>query len=182
MRRVLAATVTVTMLLLAGWLLLEAAKPDPMPLGSVLPDLEIRTLEGVGTTFRTGGASRLVVMVYHTTCSACVEELRMLEGDVERFATLDLTLALVTDEDAEVVDLLREDWPALASSPRVQWVLSDDAALEEAFPLPGTPGLYVFGRQRTLLRKVLGQKTLDALLAGLHKIGAPEASTRGSTG
>ena len=182
MRRVLAFTLTAAMLVLAGWLLLEAAKPDPMPLGSVLPDLEIRTLEGVGTVFPIGEGSRLVVMVYHTTCPACLEELRMLERDAERFATLDLTLALVTDEDPEVVDLLRADWPTLASSPRVQWVISDEAALKEAFPLPGTPGIYVFGRQGTLLRKVLGQRTLDALVAGLNKIGAPEASTRGITG
>lgn len=176
MRRLFALVVVVGFCGLCAWLFVAASRPDPLPVGSMLPLVRARDVGGnVSKPLTVSAHGMTVVMVYHTTCPACRETFRMLNEDTARLDQLGVLLEPISSDPDSLVRKFRASWPALAHAPTVRWWVASAKVLHHAFPLPGTPGFYVFARDGRLLRKVLGERTPGALFAGLDGLGDPDS-------
>jgi hypothetical protein len=162
----------------AVWLGVQLTRPEVLPLGAELPAIPVAGPR-LDTVLREAGGERLVVLYFHTDCAACLEQLRMLEAGAPSLGPV--RLYLLTDEENVDLASFARRWPRLSTSDQVSWGVAGREEFRRRFGARSTPAIFVFGPEGRLEAKLLGQRTVAAILkaAGVAA-GQPAVSRAGA--
>jgi len=165
-RRILAFGVVAAFLVGTGWFTARALRPDPLPVGSPLPALLIRT--GAGTdSLAVPAAGPLVVIFFHSECVYCLAEFDELDAGLDELGGA--VVVLLTAEDSLPGQLAADRWPRLVEAPHVRWARVDANAFGSHFGTLLTPANYVFNARGTLVWKSVGKPRWGRFVAAVQE-------------
>lgn len=145
----------------AVWLGVQLTRPEVLPPGAELPAIQVAGPR-LDAALREAGGGRLVVLYFHTDCAACLEQLRMLEAGAASLGPV--RLYLLTDEENIDLASFARRWPRLSTSDQVSWGVAGREEFRRRFGARSTPAIFVFGPEGRLEAKLLGQRTVAAIL------------------
>jgi thiol-disulfide isomerase/thioredoxin len=164
-RRTLAGICTLGIVAVAGWLGVQATRPQTLPVGSRVPSLTLNTPSGA-TPLAASPAGRTVLVLYNSQCGHCHYELGVLDQNLERVSAA--RLVFVTTEDSVQTAEVRKSWPRLAAAPQVAWATVDRKDFLAKFGTLATPTFYVIDPDGKLHARVVGETRLENLLAQIN--------------
>lgn len=161
MRRRLLATLFLAAFLSATlWLLVQATRPEVLPLGAEMPRLVYRDSTGVHRLAPPAHGNATVIF-FHSDCEFCRLEFNALDHGLDQLP--DTHFFLITLEDPLPLDTLRARWPRLAASTQVNWGSVDAEEYRQGFGILATPAIFVFDGYGALANKYRGLTQLAAL-------------------
>jgi hypothetical protein len=157
-----AQIILVVFALVGAWTAYAASKPNIVERSGRLPHLVLNERIS-GPIPLSAGPEGTLVIVFRTTCSACKDELTILDAASSRLAGM--RIVMLTPESMAAVDSFARLFPQLSSAPaRVQWGTVPIKALDAAFGRTPTPGIFAFAANGHVRARYVGSQELDTLL------------------
>src|SRR4051812_49033906 len=97
MRRVMAGMFLLVVLGTGGWVAAQAMRPETLPVSAPIPATTYRPWGGAPQPLRAAGRVPTMVVLFHSQCSHCHEELDLLDRDLAALGPV--RLVLLTGED-----------------------------------------------------------------------------------
>jgi thiol-disulfide isomerase/thioredoxin len=124
----------------------------------------IRTTDGT-VTLKESGNEAVIILFFDSGCPMCLDELRMLDRDIGRLPNARVYL-LSDEQDLELRGFAGR-WSNLAASKDVAFGIVSRGDAEARFGVLATPTLFVFGQSGALKAKMVGSRTVDAIVAAI---------------
>ncbi len=138
---------------------------SPLPLGSPFPELSLEDwTTGAARRFEPRGAKPTLVLVVHTACQFCAEEMAQLDANR---AQLDARLVVVTPETAPPAAYMSR-WSRLEQDSTIVWVRGRASELKRLLRVHATPSLYVYDSSAMLRKSFRGLTDVDAIAKAIN--------------
>ena len=115
----------------------------------------VRDIEGK-TVVIQGVDQNLVVNLWATWCSPCIEELPSLSDLAEKLGQEGLVVALSTEPLDKIQRFIKTSFPDLSSHLKIVSVTEEERS--RFFPADNLPVTYLFNQKGLLIKKVIGAK------------------------
>jgi hypothetical protein len=152
-------------------LLDSIAKPDVLPIGSVIPRIVYKDRAGFSVLKSTPGIP-VLVLSFHLQCKYCHMLLHEMNQNIHKFGQLQLVLFSPTVSFQELPEL--PDWPELRQAPNVLYGIVHKKQFKDRFGTSVSPALFLFDDRGILRNKIKGEIGIDRLLGMLDDLGIPQ--------
>ena len=152
-------------------LLDSIAKPDVLPVGSIIPTIVYKDRAGFSVLKRTPGIP-VLVLSYHLQCKYCHMLLQEMNQNIHKFAHLQLVLFSPAVSFQELPEL--PDWPKLRQAPNVLYGIVQKKQFKDRFGTCASPALFLFDDRGILRTKIKGEIGIDRLFDMLNDLGIPQ--------
>ncbi len=153
-------------ILVTGWLIHSAMKPERLPIGSPMPELNVLTQNGP-LKIQPDSLSNTMIVYFNSNCKYCQYELNLFDGSLSKF--VNTQIMLLTPEEDLFADGKIDSWPALTNSPEVLWGIVNEKKFGDDFGSKNFPTIFIFNKYGSLCAKLLGEAKLEKVLAELKK-------------
>jgi hypothetical protein len=143
-----------------SWLVYEIAKPEILPIGSRMPQLEYMTSNG-RDSLKADGSKITLIVLFHTNCKHCIYQLKQFAHHFDQFA--DQIIIFLTTEQNFFASKGREDWPNIQHANNTRWGVVEKRHLKESFGNPVYPGIFIFNTKGELVYKIFGEVKLGII-------------------
>jgi len=152
--------------ILTAWLFLQAMKPEALPIGSPLPELQYESasaIESIQSDHRP-----FIVIWFHEDCDHCVYQLKSIEKHISDFKRIQLYL--LTSDDSFVKKRRERLYPRLSSEYTVHWGFMENSLFKKYFGSTARPALYFFNRDGKLVHKITGEMKMSGIMKIINEI------------
>ena len=107
----------------------------------------------------------MLVMLFHSKCSHCHDQMDDLADHLDAFGSVDLVF--LTTEDTLPMQEMAGRWPCLATATNAMWGTVSAEDFDRDFGSRVTPGIYLFDSAGVLRHKTIGTVETSLLLTHL---------------
>ena len=175
-KRIISLLFFLVLLSALGWLLRETLRPEVLPLGSELPELEYLTQNGKNY-LKPDSGQVMLVMLFHPDCEHCEYQLNRFNDQSEKLDSMSLVL-LTTDQKIFVNDKIKT-WPVLSQLNNVGWGIVERNHFKDLFGSFAYPSSYIFNQSGILSHKIRGEVKIEKLLSIINDFGGRERQISG---
>ncbi len=150
------------------WLLYETFRPEVLPVGSEMPELEYLSRNGK-VHLKTDNGRVTLVMIFHPDCEHCEELLKQISGHSNELASMSF-IFLTTDQNFFVNDQIKA-WPVLSQLNNVDWGTVERSHFIDLFGPFAYPISYIFSPSGKLSHKISGKVKMEKLLSIIQDFG-----------
>ena len=175
-KRIISLLFFVVILAAFGWLLHEALRPEVLPAGSELPELEYLTQNGKNH-LKPDSCRVMLVLLFHPNCEHCENQLNQFNDHFLQIERLNIVL-LTTDQNFFVKDQSKT-WPVLSQANNVSWGIVKRNHFKELFGSFAYPTSYIFNQSGILSHKIRGEIKIEKLLSIIKDFGGRERQISG---
>jgi len=154
-----------------GWLFLEASKPDVLPIGSHIPEIEFKTQTG-SVHLQPDYTHNIMVVSFHQQCEHCVYQLSQLNRNITKFQNLKIVLLTFEQHYFKTNDIY--NYNLLAVSENVSWGVIDKSQFKKYFGRLVIPSIFIFDSSGMLYKKIHGEIKIESLLKSIKNLSGPE--------
>jgi hypothetical protein len=166
MRRVMAGVFLLAVLATGGWVAAQAMRPEVLPVSASIPPIQYHPAGGAPRRLQAAERIPTMVILFHSQCGHCHQELDLLNRDLAALGPV--KLVLLTGEDTLPTRAIHARWRNLAAAPNVEWGTVRREDFSRGFGVLSTPAIFAFGPDGRLRRKVVGEAKLEFLAAALR--------------
>ncbi len=160
-KKVFAITFIVLFVTAVVWLVIEGSKPEALPLGSKLPEIEYTGLNGVQKLY-ADNVHKTVVIFFSEQCSHCKYELNVLNENAEKIKGTNFYL-ITLDKDI-ITNGFTDKYPALKEAVNITFGTVKKEDYENNYGAMVTPALFFFNKEGVLTTKLKGETKIDRIL------------------
>lgn len=153
---------------LSGLLVYSALKPDRLPLGASMPNLDFVTSGGHGE-LRPDSTKMTLIIYFHSTCEYC--RLQLEEINQNSAALQTERVFLLTPEQDFFAASKMASWPRITEASNMTWAIVQQGEILERLDVRATPTTYIFDKSGKLVSKISGATRLASVLMELQKNG-----------
>jgi len=146
--------------ILTAWLFIQAMKPEALPIGSPLPDLQYESISGIESI--QSDHRPFIVLWFHEDCEHCIYQLKLLEKHIGDFKGFNLYL--LTSDKSFVPKRRERLYPRLSSEYAVHWGFMANSHFKRLFGSTARPSMYFFDRDGKLVQKITGEMKIVGIL------------------
>ena len=158
---------------LIGWLFYQASKPDVLPVGSFIPELEYSDTTGTHV-LKPDSSQFTMIVLFNPNCEHCQYQLNQFNIHLNRFANTQLFL-LTTEQNIFNKNYL-EQFETLAQAENVHWGIVDKKQFKGKFGNIVLPSIFLFNKTGKLINKIRGEVRIEKII---KKLGGPERQASG---
>lgn len=178
LRKVIASFFLLLFLSLTGFLIYSALKPEILPIGSFMPELNYLTETGQ-KQLEPDSSLNTIIVYFHSKCDYCQYELNVFDEFLNKF--INNRIILLTPEEDFFAKEKMNSWPSLVNSSKVFWGIVDKKEFSKTFGGKSFPTTFIFDNQGVLSSKLFGEAKLDKIVSELQKkTGGPEGRVSGA--
>jgi hypothetical protein len=153
---------------------IQLLKPDVLPLGSAMPEIEFYSCDSI-LRLKPDSTINTLVVYFHNKCKYCRYQLKLFNDHINDFK--DLKLYLLTREKELFKNQEPKKWPALSGAKNVFWGIVDRNLFVSGFGSGLTPSLYFFDKDGMLYNKIRGEVRFEKI-ASLKNVIHPDLKQR----
>jgi thiol-disulfide isomerase/thioredoxin len=128
-----------------------------------LPHLAYNALDGTPTTTRDlpGGS---IIILFNTDCDHCQREAKVIQENLSAFTNY--TLLFIASETAETIQKFAQEYQ-LVNQPNIRFGRAESVDVYLNFGSIPTPAIYIYSKERKLVKSFLGETPIDQILSYL---------------
>lgn len=158
-----------------SWLIVETAKPEVLPVGSLMPEMKYRDPAGhhclESDTLRT-----TMVILFHRKCGHCIYQMSLLNDHVDKIKKVRIVL-LTFDKNFFEKEKL-QPWQRLYQAQNVQWGIVESRYFKQCYGMTSTPSFFIFNKKGELVQKIRGEVKFQIIIDALRNLDIPECSNQ----
>ena len=165
LKQLLITTFVVIFMSSVIWLIVEAAKPEVLPVDSLIPEIEYTDLFGQHVLTRDYTLNTMVVL-FHRKCDHCNYQLKLINDNIEEF--INTQIFLLTTEKIFFKSEYIMQWNDLGNANNVHWGTVERDVLKKRFGSTVMPSIFFFDKGGALYNKIRGEVKLLKILSILR--------------
>jgi hypothetical protein len=146
------------------WLVIEAVKPESLPVGSFMPELEYNGIQR-SYMLEPDNAHNTMIVLFHRNCEHCLYQINLFNNEFINF--IGKKIILLTTEKNFFKNNFQKQWPVLADADNVHWGVVNKKVFKNTFGSTATPTIYLFNKSGHLINKIRGEVRLERILENL---------------
>ncbi len=163
-KRLLAVSIIILFAGLTGWLIIEASRPEVLPIGSSLPEIKYVSLSG-NDALKTDTTKETMIIYFNSECEHCKYELRQLNENIDKFKNIKIYLFTI-EKDFFKKSVMKE-LNELYKAKNISFGIVDKSEYENKFGSMVTPSIFLFDYSNKLIKKIRGEMKIESLLKDL---------------
>jgi thioredoxin-related protein len=173
LKRIFSTIFILIFVFLIGWLFMRALKPDVLPIGSSLPELEYNDSTEIKILKHANNLYTIIV-IFNRSCEHCQYQLKQFNKNMDKF--VDTQLFLFTTEQSFFTKEYIEQFDILAQAENVNWGIVNKKQFKKKFGSMVLPTIFLFNKPGKLINKIRGEVRIEKIL---EKLGGPERQASG---
>ena len=142
-------------------LIVEATKPEILPLDSLLPPLEYIGKNGI-QVLEPDTVNNTMIVLFHRKCEHCLYQLKQLNDHLTGFS--DTNIFLLTTENKFFEHDNNKNWSSLTRANCVFWGIVKKNQVQEIFGIKVIPYIFIFNKSGRLFCKIKGKVRFNRIL------------------
>lgn len=178
MRNKIVAFVFISLFIISVvWIVTQGTKSEILPIGSKLPKITYKSLNGYDT-LKTDNQSKILVLFFSKECPHCKYELSTLNKNLDMLEGTTIYLftteeSYLSSEDIKLNEVL------LLSSKAIYGIVKEEG-FKESFGSLLKPSLYFFSKDGILTEEIKGETKIERIIEELKKSDSPEYRISGN--
>jgi len=179
-KKVFAITFIVLFVTAVVWLVIEGSKPEALPLGSKLPEIEFESFDGI-RIIKSDTLHKTVVMFFSKKCPHCKYELNVLNENAGKIKGTNFYL-ITLDKDI-FTNGFTDRYLKLRVSENIKFGVVKKDEYKNKYGTIVTPAFFFFDKNGMLFSKLKGETKLERILDEINKVSVTrvKSRTRGKT-
>lgn len=160
-KRIFLSVFALIVFCLIGWMIMEAIKPEVLPVGSIMPKLKFVNTSGPHI-LQPDSINKTMIIRFNRDCEHCMYELNLINNKLSKFKNINIFI--LTSENDFFKSDYQKKWPDLTQADNVQWGVVDKNNFKNKFGSSGTPYILIFNQNGVLLNKITGEIKISKIL------------------
>jgi len=165
-KRIVAITFMLIFAVAVVWLVIEGSRPEVLPLGSKLPEIEYSGFSGV-QKLKADNIHKTVVMFFSEDCSHCKYELNVLNNNLQKLKRVNIYL--ITIEKDVLKNGFIDNYQNLKKADNVTFGIVKKEEYKSKLGILSHPVLYFFNEKAKLTSKIKGETKIERILQEINK-------------
>lgn len=159
-KRFLTITTILFLSFLTAWFFIQAMKPETLPVGSTLPDLQYESSTGIESIHPDHRP--FIVLWFHEDCDHCIYQMKLLDKYIDELKGIHLYL--LTSDRSFIINRRERLYPRLSSEYSVHWGFMTNSHFKKLFGSTARPTMYFFDREGYFFQKITGEMKISGIL------------------
>lgn len=160
-KKALAITFIALFIFAVVWLVIEGSRPEVLPIGSKLPEIEYTGFNGV-QKLKANNLHKTVVIFFSEECPHCKYELNVLNENAGKIKGTNFYL--ITPDKDIFTNGFTEKYPALKKAENIKFGVVKKEDYADKFGTMVTPVFYFFNTKGKLTAKIKGETKIELIL------------------
>ena len=175
LKRIISGSVIFFMLCIMSYFVIQALKPEKLPIGSKMPEVVYQALNEK-KILTPNDSTFTFIMYFDQNCKHCRYMLKVLNKFYDKLKNV--RLILLTSDEKFMETRGPRFWANLYPAPNVIWGIIDREQYARQFGRIVTPSLFIFDQTGHLIWKRKGEIRIEKIVEVINHSGDPEHRIR----
>jgi len=175
LKRIISGGVTLCMLFITVFCVIQALKAEKLPIGTKMPRVLYQTKRGKKVLI-PGDSTFTFIMYFDQNCKHCRYMLKVLNKFYDKLKNV--RLILLTSDEKFMETRGPRFWANLSGAPNVSWGIIKREYYSQHFGRIVTPSLFIFDQTGHLIWKRKGEIRIEKIVEVINHSGDPEHRIR----
>ena len=164
LKRIFSTIFILIFVFLIGWLFMQSLKPEALPVGSLMPDLDYQDTTGT-YILKNDSTQNTIIVLFERNCEHCQYQLNQFNEHLNKFVNTRLVL-LTTEQDFFNENYL-EQFEILTQAENVHWGIVNKKQFKKKFGSMVLPTIFLFNKPGKLINKIRGEVRIEKIVTTL---------------